>query len=346
MSPTSSPSRFEDGEPNVPKVKKPRAQRSASDSEQRKNNKKAVETLKGSEDFTPERLQPVAQSIAILCALQYFLPPSDGELSHWEKMCILSASRVALPNTTIGNIPQFTFKQAYGHIVTLESRLHLLVQSVIATDKIVGDFRETFLREAAAIEVLPDAPGHDSDLTPMKCEFVGASLCAKHTSRIRITYENDAAPTQEVVISTMLIPLVKALLFQLRPRQSFTAAAAARITLRLRALFTTTPPKKTSKSADTTGKGRAKYSAIDMTVDAGLVALLKETDAKNAYLPHIQKQIRDMISGIASAPKKIDDVRKLILKAATAADAAKPAAGRMVFGEIPDDDDDDNIEIQ
>lgn len=345
MSPTSSPSRFEDGEPNVPKVKKPRAQRSASDSEYRKNNKKAVETLKASEDFTPERLQPVAYSIAILCALQYFLPPSDGELSHWEKMCILSASRVALPNTTIGSIPQFTFKHAYGHIVTLESRLHLLVQSVIATDKIVGDFRETFLREAAAIEVLPDQPGHDADLTPMKCEFVGASLCAKHTSRIRITYENDAAPTQEVVISTMLIPLVKALLFQLRPRQSFTAAAAAKITLRLRALFTTTPPKKTSKSADT-GKGRAKHSAIDMTVDAGLVALMKETDPKNAYLPHIQKQIRDMISGIASAPKKIDDVRKLILKAATAADAAKPAAGRMVFGEMSGGDDDDNIEIQ
>lgn len=346
MSPTSSPSRFEDGEPNVPKVTKPRAPRSASDSEHRKNNKKAVETLKASEDFTPERLQPVAYSIAILCALQYFLPPSDGELSHWEKMCVLSASRVALPNTTIGNIPQFTFKKAYGHIVTLESRLHLLVQSVIATDKIVGDFRETFLREAATIEVLPDPPGHDADVTPMKCEFVGASLCAKHTSHVRITYENDAAPTQEVVISAMLIPLVKALLFQLRPRQSFTAAAAARITLRLRALFTTTPPKKTSKSADTAGgKGRAKHSAIDMTVDAGLVALLNETDAKNAYLPHIQKQIKDMIAGIASAPKKIDDVRKLILKAATAADAAKPAAGRMVFGEIAADDD-DNIEIQ
>lgn len=191
-------------------------------------------------------------------------------------------------------------------MTALQMRLLTLVDRVVATDPEVGNFRDTFLREAVSIEVTP--PTDDKDETPLKCEFLGASLRARDTSRIVIKYENNAALPQTIIVATLVTNIIKSLLFTMRLPESLYAIALEVLPAKLRA---------------------KKFSA-DTTEAIALETVVSET-GKVSYPTKLRTEISQAINHLGGAPDKIDDAKKLILQAATAIEAAKPTPARVMF---------------
>lgn len=224
-----------------------------------------------------------------------------------------------MPKTSFGRLDSvFSYAIALNHSTKIESRLASLVNAVVSADDVVGNFRDTFLREAESIRELPKPQDHASNVTPLKCEFIGASLPANLTTTIEIAFANNAAPTQQIVIAAKLVGIAEALLLQLRTAETLYAEG--------KALF------------------RAKAAAKKFpegTNQAIVLETIVYADTGNqAYTTSIHKKITKAIASLIAAPDKLDDARKQILKGATAAEAAKPAPTRLVFGAAATADDD------
>lgn len=253
---------------------------------------------------------PLSKTIAALLALDAIknVKVTDGLI--WHELRVLSARRESLPKPSFGCLDAvFNYAIALDHTNKIESRLTSLVNTVVSIDEVVGNFRDTFLREAESIRELPKPQDHSANMMPLKCEFIGASLPTKLTTTIEIVFANGAAPTQQIVIAASLVNLAQALLLELRPAETLYADAVSKFNARVRA-------KKFAK-------GTSQSIVLETVVYS--------EQGKDTYTSAIHKKITAAIASLIAAPDKLDDTRKQILKGATAAEAAKPAPTRLVF---------------